>query len=184
MKSVVYGCVTLTVILVAWYHLVPGPPPPVESTDARVRIENLYLGTHGLKPVMKPVKVEAFRVESVTSDREDLPKVFGGQTVLAGPVEIDEQTTRFLVEHLTNPQNYLWGMESFEFVEPSVVIRFSGKSNVTEVGINFGANQLEVRMVGRGLSQRSRFSTSRLRRPLIRTIKQLFPEDETILILR
>src|SRR5262249_12302582 len=101
---------------------------------ASENVNMLFGGSDALQVVLKPEKVEAYRVAPLHKiPKGETPETIGGAGVLSGPVTVDENSARELAEILRNPGTYDWDSAKGCKFDPGVVIRFISKTTTIDV---------------------------------------------------
>ena len=126
------------------------------------------------------MKVEAFRVKNRVFDSQeevDNPGPLGGYPIVAGPVEVNAKVASEFHDVLRDQNSYEWEMfKDCEF-DPGVAIRFTGKSDVTEVIICFHCGQLVIVHGGKRHSPPDLGSSQT---KLLELVQRIFPNDKEI----
>lgn len=182
----------LSALLVACVFVLSGctgdPRGPSKAVDGDgtvdPRVVELFDGQEGLRPVISPIHVEAFRVDSMTSrlDRIDpfrsgaIRSSIAGYRIIGGPAPVDSKTAEDLALILRNVRSYEWDGANGCF-EPGVAVRFTGTSSTTEVIFCFKCDRLEIFRSNKHIAQGD-FDNAR--RPLVAIMKRIFPNDGAI----
>jgi len=140
-------------------------------------VTRLFGGPAGLKPILAPDKVEAFRVARRTRQGDEPPSAFGGAEIVSGPVRVDDNTARDLAEILKSPGTYSWDSAKGCIFDPGVAFRFGGKSSIIEVVFCFSCNELQIYQGGQRVGAED-FDKARGR--LASIMKRVFPDDGEI----
>jgi hypothetical protein len=141
-------------------------------------VNNLFGGSDGLQAVLRPEKVEAYRVASPhKSPKGDEPETIGGANVVSGPVVVDAKAARDLAEILRNSDTYGWDFAKGCKFDPGVVIRFAGKTTTIDVVFCFHCEELQIWRDGARVGGEDFDAASG---KLAAIMKRIFPEDEEI----
>src|SRR5262245_21446555 len=93
------------------------------------KVNMLFGGSDGLQVVLKPEKVEAYRVAPLHKiPKGEDPNTIGGAGMLSGAVTVDETSARDLAEILRNASTYDWDSAKGCKFDPGVVVRFAGET--------------------------------------------------------
>jgi hypothetical protein len=144
-------------------------------------VNKLYGGADGLRVVVSPEKVEAFRVGSPRTAKDDTADTIGGAAIISGPVAVDETAARKLAEILNNHATYGWDFAKGCKFDPGIAIRFTGEATTIEVIFCFHCQELQVYREGKKVGGEDFDAASR---PLTAIMKRLFPDDGEIQKLR
>jgi hypothetical protein len=170
-RLILPAIVVLAVVLV-----VAGAAAFVTGQRHAANVTTLFGGPDGLKPILEPEKVEAYRVARATAPGEPLPGSLRVE-MISGPVVVDDKTIWELAEILKSAATYDWDSAKGCIFDPGVMFRFTGAHSTTEVVFCFSCNELQVYRNG----QRGRgedFDNARSR--LATIMKRVFPGDEEI----
>jgi hypothetical protein len=154
------------------------------------RVLTLFGGQQNIDPVVKPARVEAFRVASAraqpadaegatgnAADANDAPQKIADWPITAGPLVVDAQTTAELSAILTNPDTYLWDSAKGCEFDPGVALRFTDDAGSTEILLCFSCDEMAVARSGKRIGGED---TDNARKKLVAIAKRLFPDDATI----
>jgi hypothetical protein len=141
-------------------------------------VNKLFGGSDGLQVVLRPDKVEAFRVAPQhKAPKEEGSEIIGGASILSGPVAVDETTARELAEILRNSDTYGWDFAKGCKFDPGVVIRFASRTSTIDVVFCFHCEELQIWRDGRPVGGEDFDAASR---KLAAIMKRIFPEDREI----
>ncbi len=148
------------------------------SVDVRVR--DLFGGEANVAPVLKPAKVEAFRVASAriqpAGDAVATKKI-GDWPITSGPITVDAKTAAELTAVFSNPATYDWDSAKGCEFDPGVAFRFTDESGSTDVLLCFSCDEMAVVRGGKRIGGED---TDSARQKLVAIAKRLFPQDEAI----
>jgi hypothetical protein len=164
------------IVVLAVVLVVAGAAAFMAERRNAANVNKLFGGPDGLKPILEPEKVEAYRVARPTAAGEPLPGALRVEMV-SGPVVVDDKTVRELAAILKSPATYDWDSSKGCIFDPGVMFRFIGEESSTEVVFCFSCNELQVYRNGqRGKGED--FDNARGR--LASIMKRVFPDDEEI----
>ena len=145
---------------------------------ASENVNTLFGGSDGLQVVLKPEKVEAYRVAPLHNmPKGEDPKTIGGAGMLSGPVTVDEESSRELTEILRNPGTYDWDSAKGCKFDPGVVVRFASKLSTIDVVFCFHCEELQIWRDGARVGGEDFDAASH---KLAAIMKRIFPEDPEI----
>ncbi len=165
LRLLVYTATVLSMTIVACGISARSVPA---GTAPDRQLLKLLGGTRGLAALLKPERMEAFRLDHTISEKP---------VVKNGPVAVGKDTVKELTAVLAAPGSYLWNMGKGCIPVRGVRFSFFRGDDRLEVLLCFNCDILGVRL-NDGELQDQNFD--RVRPQLMRIVKAIFPDDPVI----
>jgi hypothetical protein len=140
------------------------------------RVVELFGGKKSVEAISASTRVEAFRVEDLTTKDADA-KTIGGYRITAGPLKVDKAQAGALRSMLLSADSYQFDVAKACEFQPGAAVRFVGAEKTIDVLFCFGCDELGVYIDGKRIGGED---TDDIRAELVGVMRKVFPDDEVI----